>query len=354
MRTAGAAWNRFWFAPEPTSTLAIFRIAFGAIVFVWGLSLLPDFEAFFSAHGVQPIHSTGPGVWGVLNLTDSYAVAVAVYVVLLASSLCVLVGYRTRLASVLLFVAIVSIDRRAPSIFNSGDGLVRCLAFSLVLAPAGASLSVDRWRKARDRFWEFPERAPWALRLVQIQVSIVYLTAVWEKLQGEPWLDGTAVSYALRLEDYERFAMPGALSQSLLVSGVMTYCTLVVELMLAVLVWNRAARPLVLALGVALHLGIAFHLRIGFFSETMLVAYLAFLTPAFASALVLAGRDRLLQRRPVKLGWTAATQQCSTSAPWPSIKAQPSPATRSRESSVAAACRWFTARGTRSSAGASR
>lgn len=295
MRGTGAAWNRFWFEPQPTSTLAIFRIAFGALAFFWGLSLLPDFEAFFSPYGVEPVHPANQpaGYWGVLGLTDSYTVAVALYVVLLASALCVLVGYRTRLASVLLFVAILSFDRRAPSIFNAGDGLVRCLALYLVFAPAGAALSVDRWRKARDRFWEFPERAPWALRLVQIQVSVVYLASVWEKLQGEAWRDGTAVSFALRLEDYERFALPTEFTQSLLVSGVMTYSALVVELMLAVLVWNAAARPLVLLLGVGLHLGIGFTLRLGFFSETMLVAYLAFLTPAFAAAMVLAGRDRI-------------------------------------------------------------
>ena len=290
-----SAWNRFWFAPQATSSLAIFRIAFGALTFVWGLSLLPDFQAFFSPHGVEPVHPSNqdPGFWGLLNLTDSYTVAVVLYVVLLAAALCVLVGYRTRVASVLLFLAILSFERRSPSIFNAGDGLIRCLALYLVFAPAGAALSVDRWRNARDRFWEFPERAPWALRLVQIQVSVVYLATVWDKLQGEPWRDGTAVSFALRLEDYQRFAVPGDLSHSMLVSGAMTYGTLAAELMLALLIWNRAARPLVLAIGVGLHLGIGFSLRIGFFSETMLTAYLAFLTPAFATALVLAGRDRL-------------------------------------------------------------
>jgi uncharacterized membrane protein YphA (DoxX/SURF4 family) len=295
MRAAGSAWNRFWFEPQPTSTLALFRIAFGTIAFFWGLSFLPDFEAFFSPYGVEPVAPANPpdGYWGLLNLTDSYTAAVALYVVLLVSALCVLVGYRTRLASVLLFVAIVSFDRRAPSIFNSGDGLVRCLAFCLMLAPAGAALSVDRWRRSRDPFWEFPARAPWALRLVQIQVSVVYLASVWEKLQGDAWRDGTAVSYALRLEDYERFALPGDLSHSLLVSGAMTYGTLAAELMLGVLVWNRAARPLVLAIGVSLHIGIGFTLRIGFFSEAMLTAYVAFVTPAFATALILAGRERL-------------------------------------------------------------
>jgi hypothetical protein len=162
-----------------------------------------------------------------------------------------------------------------------------------MFAPAGTSLSVDRWRTARDRFWEFPARAPWALRLVQIQVSAVYLASLWFKLHGTDWLHGTAVSYAARLEDFQRYAMPSVLSHSLLFSTVMTYWTLAIELMLGVLVWNRAARPYVLALGAGMHLFISLSMRLGFFSETMVATYLAFLSPAAATVAILAVRRRL-------------------------------------------------------------
>ena len=46
-----------------------------------------------------------------------------------------------------------------------------------------------------------------------------------------------------------------------------------------------------LALGVALHVAVGLNMRLGFFSETMLAVYLAFVTPAFASACILAVRD---------------------------------------------------------------
>jgi hypothetical protein len=294
MSRAGAAWRRFWFEPEPTSTLALFRIAIGALTFAWTLSFLPDLETFFSGHGIEPVapRPDVDGFWGVLNAFPDYEVAVALYVALLLAALCVTVGYHTRLASVIAFVGVLSLERRAPSVGSAGDGLLRILLFFLMFAPAGAALSVDRWRRARDRFWEFPDRAPWALRLIQIQVSVVYLSTVWLKLQGDPWKDGTAISFATRIEDLQRFALPDFLTHSVLLSTVMTFWTIAVELLIAILVWNRAARPLVLALGVGLHLGIAFSLRLGFFSETMLVAYVAFVTPAVATAVVLAARDR--------------------------------------------------------------
>jgi hypothetical protein len=295
VRRLGERWNRFWFAPEPTSTLAVFRIAFGVVTLGWTLSLMPDLEAFYSHHGIEPVHHAyqGLGVWGLLNSFDSYPAAVGLCTALAVAAVCIIVGYRTRLATFVVFCGMLSLERRTPSVFNSGDGLMRILALYLMLAPAGASLSVDRWRTARDRFWEFPERAPWALRLMQVQLSAVYLGSVWEKLHGAPWTDGTAVSYAMQIADFQRFAVPDLLTHSMLFSSVMSYWTLAVELMIGILVWNRAARPLVLGLGVGLHLGIDMTLRIGFFSAAILTAYLVFLSPAAASAALLTARERV-------------------------------------------------------------
>src|SRR4051794_22910571 len=45
------AWDRFWFKPQSTSTLALVRIAFGALCTLWTLNLLRDVDAFFGARG---------------------------------------------------------------------------------------------------------------------------------------------------------------------------------------------------------------------------------------------------------------------------------------------------------------
>ena len=149
--------------------------------------------------------------------------------VLTLASLCLIVGQDTRVAAVVVFVGVLSLERRNPFVFNAGDGLIRVIAFYLMFAPSGESLSLDRWRHARKTFWEFPARAPWALRLMQVQLSILYLASVWAKLAGETWNDGTAVSYAVRLEDLQRFEPPAALATSELVSNLLTYGTIAIE-----------------------------------------------------------------------------------------------------------------------------
>ncbi len=182
-RSIGDAWRRFWFDPVQTSTLAVIRIAVGFTTLAWGVSLIPDLFDFFSAEGVLPTQPSytdegSRGSWGLLGITDDKWAAVALVAALIVGSAFLMVGFLTRLAAVVVFVCVMSFERRNPFVFNSGDTLLRVLTFYLMLAPAGASLSVDRWLRAKERFWEFPLRAPWALRLIQVQLSILYITAV--------------------------------------------------------------------------------------------------------------------------------------------------------------------------------
>ena len=288
------AWRRFWFEPEPTSTLALVRIAFGLVMIGWTLGLLPVFFPLFGERGVLPHEpDLGHGTWGLLGLISGDVALVALFAIMLAASICLTAGYRTRLAAILVFLGLLAFERRDPWAFDSGDALLRIIALYVALSAAGASLSVDRLRRARERLWEFPALARWPVRLLQIQLSLVYLSTVWAKTRGTAWNDGTAVSYALRLKDLNRFPVPGGVSTSVLASNVTTYGTLAIELALAILVWNRRARPWVLGAGVALHLAISYSIRVGFFTLAMFVLYLAFLPNETASRLIWAVRDRL-------------------------------------------------------------
>lgn len=288
MRALARTWNRFWFAPVPTSTVALFRIALGIATFAWAVALGPNLSTFFGPGGLEPMPVDV--TWGVLGRANETWVLVAMYVVLLASAAAVTVGLFTRAASVTMFVAVFSFVERSPSIFNSGDGLLRILTFLLVFMPAGAMWSLDARRSRRRGTPAVVVRPVWALRLVQIQVSVLYASAVWTKVRGGGWTDGTAMSYVWRMGDITRFALPDAIVTSSTASSVVAYLTLAVELMLAVLIWVPSARPVVIGLGVLLHLGIDVTLRIGFFSILVTVSYVAFLAPTVALELVATSR----------------------------------------------------------------
>jgi hypothetical protein len=287
------AWQQFWFEPQETSTLALFRIAFGLVALAWTASQAPNLMAFYGPHGVLP-HATsgGPGSWGVLNYWHGSAAVVALLVVTLVSALALTVGFCSRLAAILVLVGIISFEQRNLLVTNSGDGLVRNLAFFCALAPSGESLSMDRLLRKPQNFWEFPKRAPWALRLIQLQISIGYFSAVWHKAGNDLWRNGTAVAYSLRIDDIHRFATPGFITHSVVLTELLTYGTLASELALGVLLWNATARPWVIIIGLVLHLSIDYWILVGFFSYAMFCGYVAFTKPENATRWTLWVRDR--------------------------------------------------------------
>ncbi|MDD7968721.1 HTTM domain-containing protein [Actinomycetospora lemnae] len=296
---ARAGWNRFWFAPQSTAPVEVIRIVFGVLATLWMVSLLPVLEPFFGDRGVITARDLPFGSWTMFSLVLGTPAIWVLWVVGLLAAVALAVGFRTRLAALIVFVVMMSVTRSAPLAFNAGDALLRIVSFYVLLMPAGSAVSVDRWRSDRANLWSFPRRAPWALRLAQIQLSVIYISTVWEKAGGAHWRDGTAVSYAVRIGEVSRLPVPSFVTDSLVLAQLATYGTLAGELAVGVLVWNKVARPYVLAIGVLLHLSIELTLAVGFFSMTIVTLYLAFLPPERAEQVLRWARDRVgrLRRR---------------------------------------------------------
>lgn len=296
-------WERFWFEPQSTAPVEVVRIVFGVVATAWMLSLAPILVPFFAAGEAALPDPTLPALgWTLLSLIHGSPLIWVLWTAGVLGAVALTLGFQTRLAALLVFVVMVSVSRWAPLAFNAGDGLLRILSFYVLLMPAGSAASMDRWRVDPAGLWSFPRRPPWALRLAQIQLSVIYLATVWEKAGGVLWRDGSAVSFALRIGDIGRLPVPSLVTDSLVLAQASTYGTLVAEAAIGILVWNRAARPWVLALGVLLHLSIEVTLAVGFFSLGMLTLYLAFLPPHRAEQVLLAVRDRVRRGRPHEAG----------------------------------------------------
>lgn len=297
-----SGWNAFWFERTSTSSLAVFRIVFGLIVTAWSISFLPDMSSFFTKNGILPdqpaYRGSFRGAWGLLGIFPSKGAMIALVLAMIVASICLTLGLFSQLAAAVVFVGMLSLERRNPFIFNSGDVLIRLLAFYLIFAPASAALSLGRFLKNRGDFWTFPARAPWAIRLIQIQFSVVYLVAVWTKVRGTTWNNGTAVSFALRIVDLQRFPVPSFVTHSALISNFFTFGTLALELSLAILVWNRKLRLWVLLAGLSLHLGIEYSIRVGFYGLAIMSMYLIWVPPERMEAVLLSLRERF-SRSPI-------------------------------------------------------
>jgi hypothetical protein len=293
------AWRRWAFEPVDTAPMAALRIACGLLVLGWTLSLLPDAQAFLASDGLTARAVDGTGGWWTVGISSPYAVLG----LLAAASVALIVGWRTRFVSVLVAVLLIVVQRRDVYVLNSGDLLLRELAIFVALMPAGETWSLDARRRGGRL------RAPWGLRLLQLQVSALYLVSVTAKLHGTSWQDGSAVGKALQLEDLQRFVLPQSLATSVTLSALLTYGTLVVEALLVLGLWLSRTRWLAMAAGVGIHLGIEGTLLIGWFSLAVIACYLAFV-PADVLRRVVEGRPPI----PAQRTSTPDSRPASTSA----------------------------------------
>ena len=117
------AWLAFWFRPEPLYVLGIVRIAFGVMTLGWGLSLLPDLDAFFTSHGVLAHPEADAFEWGLFQHTDGYRAVLIGWLILMLAAIALTVGWHSRAAALVVFVLVLSFQYRNPLVFNAGDVL---------------------------------------------------------------------------------------------------------------------------------------------------------------------------------------------------------------------------------------
>jgi len=205
----------------------------------------------------------------------------ALFWVAIGSAVLLTVGLFTRINAVLVFVCLASIQQRNLYINHGGDTFLRLAGFFLMFAPAGAALSLDH----RIRMWRGKDSSvirpcsPWAQRMIQIQLSLVYLVTFLVKIKGDPWLHGTALFYIYQLDELRRFPVPTWLLRPT-VLRLETWLALGLEFCLGVLIWVRRLRYPILGMGVGLHLWLDYSLNIPLFQWDILSAYVLFIDPA--------------------------------------------------------------------------
>ncbi len=267
--------HRLFVAPRTAWPAAIARVVIGVAILLWAITMAFDSSALLGDDALVGVEFASNRA-RYLALDSTVAINIALFVLSLVA-IAIIVGWRPSLWFLVAFALLVAVQRRNDMILNSGDIILRDLTLLLALAPTGAAMSVDRVRQhGRGSFWTSATVAPWGLRLVQLQLIVVYFFAFWSK-SGELWKNGTAVSTAFRLQDLQRFGELSVIVENIWVVTFLTWSTLVVELALAALLWVKRLRPYLIVLGVVLHLTIDALVLVGFFGFAMVAGLMTFL-----------------------------------------------------------------------------
>jgi hypothetical protein len=279
------SWNRFFFEPISPATIGIFRIFFGIVIFLAVLGRYPFRQLFYGEHAIvsyETMNAYFPGpAWFYFRWLPQTEPALQFYFIGLMLAVAFLIfGFCTRISSVVVFLGLISLSNRNLFIDNAGDDLMRINALIMMFSHAGRAYSIDRWIRRRRGLEgsELPKLAPWAQRLLQIQVAYLYADTFILKLPGDGWQNGTAIYYALNYIELRRFQFP-FLFYYLWQIKLATWSVMIGEAALAFLVWFRRLRYPILAIGMLLHLGINLTMQFPIFQYVMITSLINFVYP---------------------------------------------------------------------------
>lgn len=263
--------------------LALFRIGLGTAL-IWDLLLrLRDLETFCGDNGVLPrklfleLPVLNHSIQLFMATGSAWGLSVLFFLAL-AASVCLVVGYQTRIASLACWFWVVFLQLRNPLVLDGGDELLRLLLFWAPFLPLAARWSVEaksdsRWNKAPDSYRSVATIA------LHLQYFLFYFFAAFLK-NGPDWLQTReALYYVLSIDQFTtRFGKFLLGYPDLLKWG--TVAGLVSEYALALLLLAplrfAMARTLFFGLLLLFHLSLAAMLNLGIFQFIVILGSLAF------------------------------------------------------------------------------
>jgi hypothetical protein len=268
-------------------TLAIFRITLALLIIADLFNAAISLRSHYTDFGVLPRGALIDNFNNVNFFSLYFMSGEAWFQFLLffiagVFALGMLVGYHTRMMTIISWFFLVSLHNRNPLVLQGGDTLFRMILFWAMFLPLGARYSLD-WVRAKLKPQVNSVFSVASAGLL-LQVAILYLATASQKTGTEWWPQGSATYYALMLEHFSTYFGKWLLQQSNLLTPI-TYGVYALE-------WGAAflllfpTRHWQLRFGTAtalivMHQFFGFCLRLGLFPFADLVALIPFIPGPF-------------------------------------------------------------------------
>ena len=278
-------------------SLALGRLGLAGVLIVDLITRALVLRDFYSNEGLLPNHTLlwrpeRLPVFSLFFAASSPAMAALGFALCGAAYVCLLVGYRTRLAQFLSCVAVVSLHARV--FYNGGDIVLGELCLWTLFLPLGRRYSIDAALEAHRAVAAgappttvapgspaaSQQLTTPAIAVVLGQLFFIYLLNAIHK-NGVTWREGSAVHYTLHQDTIVTLVglwVRGWITPG--ISRVLTWSTLAIEWTLPFLLISplglKATRRAAQVLAATLHLGFVVFIDLQMFTPAML-AFLPFL-----------------------------------------------------------------------------
>jgi len=265
-----------------TRSLALFRIMLGVLIIGDLLSRSRNFWFYYTDDGVVPQELaesfTPDGAFSFFYYTSDPTVIAGLFILHGLVALQLIVGYKTRFATILSFLFVISLDHHNPLVLSYADTLFRLLFFWAIFLPLGERWSIDAVHRSRSPRQGFVGLASvFALS----QMVVMYTINGFNKMGSDLWQSGEAAVLVMGLDemtfllgDFMRnFELP------LQVGGWLWFHMLLASPLLILLRGRKRLPLLVFFMGG--HASFALTVRIGAFAYVALTGLLLFIPAVF-------------------------------------------------------------------------
>jgi len=269
-------------------SLAVLRIGTAILILVDLFQRSQDLVAHYTDFGVLPRAAAIDALYSRWMLSLHFAngtwqFQAFLFLIAAVAALALLLGFRTRPATIISWVLLISLDARNVLLAQGADTLLRLVLFWGIFLPWGAIYSVDSALNPSSE--KQPERClTWGTFAYQMQIVFVYWFSVFLKTAPEWRTEGTGVYYTLSID-----SLTTPVGQYLLqfpeLMKMLTYAVFWFELIGPVLLFfplfTGAIRTITLLGFLLLHLGFGLCLALGLFPWISSVSLLGFLPSCF-------------------------------------------------------------------------
>jgi hypothetical protein len=184
-------------------SLALSRIILGSVLLVDILTRLQDLTAHYTDTGVlsrQNLldHYDMNIKWSLHLLSGDAGMQLVLFIIAAIFAVMLIIGWNTKIATIVSWILLVSVQNRIPIINDAGDVAFRLVLFWAMFLPWGTYFSVDgRKQKAKPK----QHFSVGAFAFI-FQLVLLYWTSVIYK-SGAPWTsDYTALYFTLSLDQF--------------------------------------------------------------------------------------------------------------------------------------------------------
>jgi hypothetical protein len=258
--------------------LFIYRLILSFLLIKNIIFYLPMADDLFGENGIVPysiyeIETKGHFLkWAMFPFKYNFAPQIFLIFTLVCATFYLFAKWKF-IFGVLLFYCIMMLKQRNGFILDGSDNVIQVTLPFLILAEAfpqkyGSNmfqtiqnnLNVDLFANA-----------------LKIQVCFVYFFTSIAKMQGELWLNGTAIFYTMRVDEFNATPYNITLTENHYFVVISTYFTILFEICFPFLIWFKQTKYYIIFAGVLLHVGIWVFMRIDNFSWIMIGTYFIFI-----------------------------------------------------------------------------